>query len=236
MHSTILENEHLSANTLFNFTTKFDYLKSKIENRFKPRLVLEDYTSIGYQLEWALPMVCFCDIRLSNILIHIKEYGNYGIGLKKEWGIEKGLNPLLYISSEHSSLLNTFSHLITDKSKKHAARFFMNFKPYSGKQNNKNRNFYNEREWRFIPNEDIDTYSLGKSDFEDVAERELINSKLFNEKGLDFTFSDIKYVILSDLSEIQDIVTVIANTFSITEIEVYKNIVFLTKKIIENDL
>jgi hypothetical protein len=42
-------------------------------------------------------MVCFCDIPLSKIEEHAKEYHNYGIGLKKDWGIINGLNPVFYI-------------------------------------------------------------------------------------------------------------------------------------------
>jgi hypothetical protein len=231
-------NEHLSANTLFNFTKEFTYLKSKIENRFKPRLVLENYAPLNIPIEKAIPMVCFCDIRLSDILIHIEEYGDYGIGLKKEWGINKKLNPLVYVPSEHSFIIELFSKLVNKDSQKDAAKFFINFKPYAGEQNGKNRNFYNEREWRFVPDVDIDTYSLDKQDFEITDKREKINSHFFDdsEKGLDFGFNDIKYIVLKNPSEKQDIVDVIVDVFSVKEVDVYKNIIIITKEIIEKDL
>jgi len=46
----------------------------------------------------AIPMVCFCDIPLSQLVSHIDTYGKYGLGMSKEWGIKKGLNPVIYFN------------------------------------------------------------------------------------------------------------------------------------------
>ncbi|GHU91455.1 hypothetical protein FACS1894155_11140 [Bacteroidia bacterium] len=184
-------------------------------------------------------MVCFCDIRLSDISAHTKEYGDYGIGLGKEWGVRKELNPLIYISSQHSGILGSFSDIITNQDKairNSAAKLFLHFKPYSGEQNGKNRNFYNEREWRYIPEENSKIMSLSKEKFDEDIERESVNMKLANKKGLDFSFNDIKYIILKSQSEKQEISKVIARSFSVSEDDVYKNICFITKNMIEKDL
>ena len=60
----------------------------------------------------AIPVVCFCDIPLSRISDHIGFYGNFGIGLTKEWAMSNGLNPLLYVSST-SSFTTPFSEVMS---------------------------------------------------------------------------------------------------------------------------
>ena len=92
----------LSANTLFHFTQSFDTLLGILQHGFKPNYCLEDYTMFGLS-ECAVPMVCFCDIPLSQIRNHISTYGMYAIGLTKKWGIQKGISPILYTSSMSDS-------------------------------------------------------------------------------------------------------------------------------------
>ena len=237
MAGTILENEELSANTLFNFTKKRKFLLLNLKRKFRPRLVLEDYgpiLSLPYKM--AAPMTCFCDIRLSNISTHIKEYGNYGIGLKKEWGIAKGLNPVHYITSD-SSFFDSFANMVKDL--KSNTDSFMNvfvfFKPYKGMQNKKMRNFYNEREWRYIPKDiDIQTMLLRKKAYNDIAIRTKINEILEKpEYSLDFSFSDIKYIVIKEDSDKKTVIKKMRKTATAEEIA---HITFITKNMIDNDI
>jgi hypothetical protein len=48
---------------------------------------------------YAIPMVCFCDLPLSLIKKHVEEYGGYGIGLNKTWGVKNGVAPVIYTHS-----------------------------------------------------------------------------------------------------------------------------------------
>ena len=72
-----------SANALFNFMKKLEYLKKILERKaIVPRYNLEnvsylntDYNSI------MLPMVCFCDINLHKVLPHTNIYGEFGLTL-----------------------------------------------------------------------------------------------------------------------------------------------------------
>ena len=82
----------------------------------------------------------------------------------------------------------------------------------------------------------LNTYLLRKQDFDIIDKREHVNFLLSNEKGLDFDFKDIKYIILKCQSEKQNIVDLMVDVFLVKEIDVYKNIVFITKEIIAKDL
>ena len=95
----------LSSTTLFHFTPKMEYLKSILKNGFSPRYCREKYLpGAGNESieEIAIPMVCFCDIPLSQITEHSQFYGSYGIGLSKEWIFENQIAPVQY-SYENSN-------------------------------------------------------------------------------------------------------------------------------------
>ncbi|WP_405225607.1 abortive infection system antitoxin AbiGi family protein [Dokdonia sp. Asnod1-B02] len=89
----------LSPSTLFHFTSKTG-LKGILRDNFKIKYCLENINHNKRNLEIAIPMVSFCDIKISEITDHIEKYGSYGIGLSKEWAHEKGLNPLLYLTAK----------------------------------------------------------------------------------------------------------------------------------------
>lgn len=78
----------ISANTLFHFIYKLETLHIILKTRFYPRLCIERYFIDSTKNKWAIPMVCFCDIPLSNITQHTQKYGNYAIEIKKSWAIE----------------------------------------------------------------------------------------------------------------------------------------------------
>jgi len=96
-------NVTISANTLFHFTGSFDNLLSILKYEFYPRYSLEDYSmfhddkSVRYRnSNKATPMICFCDIPLSQISNHVIFYGKYALGLSKQWGIDNSISPVMY--------------------------------------------------------------------------------------------------------------------------------------------
>ena len=107
----------MHGESLFHFTDSLDVIKdilkaSAFEARYcRERLVYEgDFGEESITPYLLVPMVSFCDYKLSEISHHALNYGHYGLGMKKGWAIDNGLNPVLYISKKFEgiqSLLQT---------------------------------------------------------------------------------------------------------------------------------
>ncbi len=220
-------SENLSSNTFFHFTNSRENLEGILEYSFKPRYCLEqlDYlsNSLINNLEMAYPMVCFCDIPLSKIKKHIKEYGGYGIGLKKEWGFKKGLTPVIYsdkrarTSKNIESIINWSKKYLkegydegNDKDnelKKIFNDFIMLTKPYYGES--KETRFYDEREWRWIPDISPDSdvlMHLEKQYYLKEEYRRKHNKKIGECYKLEFTPEDISFLIVEEEKEVYDLI------------------------------
>ena len=87
----------ISSESIFHFTPSLEKVIGILKNGFYPNLCHERIELNAEVLKAHFPMVCFCDIPLSQIIKHTERYGQYGLGLSKEWGRSKGLNPVLYI-------------------------------------------------------------------------------------------------------------------------------------------
>ncbi len=172
----------VSSNTLFHVTNKKENLYNILrEQAFRVHYCLETF-SMNFISETTttpdskgtmgryIPMVSFCDIPLRDIKPHFEKYHGVGaIGLSKEWGIEKGLNTVLY--THHKSkltekliqfFLNNFEQYSTDFGKKTTDELYRSFwyvlchtKNYKGiiKTSHVDHNnlAYDEKEWRFVP-------------------------------------------------------------------------------------
>jgi hypothetical protein len=217
----------VSANTLFHFTKSIENIQSILSNNFSPRYCLERVEFIDKQtLDLAIPMVCFCDIPLSQIKMHIKTYGSYAIGLKKEWAQSNGISPVFYLynNSQTSISINKFlkNSAFVDKAKqllvndnsfskmKEFIEFIFYCKSYMGEmwRNNeliKDITFYNEREWRYVPNiieleKKNPRYIINKKEYDNYDLRSDYNQAISDFK-INFTPKDIKYIIISKETE-----------------------------------
>ncbi|NAY92963.1 hypothetical protein GTQ34_13650 [Muricauda sp. JGD-17] len=252
---------NISSNSLFHFTPKREYLLNILRQTFVPRYCFEEI-QLSDQLkrekfESAIPMVCFCDISLSQISNHIKTYGEYGIGMTKEWGIRNKLNPIIYINpnsnvSESISKLAESVYQALDKYcgevTKGISDEFMNLsnflKPYKGNFKRgdkiyKNVRFYNEREWRYVPkiefDSDVGNY-LDKSHYSKPEVLQEENAKLLDYR-LGFKPKDIKYIFVKDDNEIHQMMTELRNIkqrFSPKEIDILTSKIITTKQIKED--
>lgn len=108
-----ITKSQLSANALFNFMSKYEYLQTTLDNMyFLPRYYPEyiEYLNLEYQgkkLEkWLIPMTCFCDIPLHQISHHAEGnkkssgYGKFSIALHKEFGIKNKIQPIHYLNPQ----------------------------------------------------------------------------------------------------------------------------------------
>jgi len=252
---------NISSNSLFHFTPKKEYLISILRQTFVPRYCFEEIKLIDKLeragFESAIPMVCFCDISLSQINNHIEMYGGYGLGMTKEWGIRKKLNPIVYVNpnSNISESLSKMAENVYQALDKHCSEItrnisdeYMNLvnflKPYDGnfkrgKTTHKDVRFYNEREWRYVPKIDFDSEvksNLSKEEYLNPTILENENQKLFDYK-LGFKPSDIKYIFVKSEKEIHPMMEELRNIksrFSRKEIDVLTSKIITTEQIRED--
>lgn len=199
-----------SANTLFRFFKKPKYLFEALGKcAMIPRYYAEnvDYLNIGFH-QIAYPMVCFCDITVHRLEDHMKTYGGYGIAFSKDWGIEKGIQPLAYVN-KNSILCRDFSSAFTEAIQTEVDSSAVNFlltqmlymKPIEGPMPRDNdeiqKNFTDECEWRYIP--DVARLDLPPAvTNSDIAGIDVLNATLSDNEccWLRFDYTDVKYIIL----------------------------------------
>ncbi|WP_179400669.1 abortive infection system antitoxin AbiGi family protein [Burkholderia guangdongensis] len=208
------------SQTLFHFTPKLEYLKSILRNGFHPRYCLEDMSWSGQSLANAFPMVCFCDIPLGRVDQHVQQYGNYGIGMSRTWAVRNRLNPVIYLSSTSmlgDSVQNLNSELLQmdEAVKKKPRRNFLeiarNIKPLTGSMKVKgvmidNVDFYQESEWRYVPDHDQIDFFIPRSKWDTDGVIEAANKKTFEHCLLGFNADDIRYLFVEKDADIPELV------------------------------
>ena len=213
------------SHTLFRFTKSADVLKLIMKNGFWPRYCLEDVEWLGYDgFDFiAYPMVCFCDIPLSRAQEHVKFYGEYGIGLTKEWAESNKITPILYVSS-NNNLKKTFrkivdnTYYISDDDKKEKAKQNVRYLLAHSKPTEGNmvvagsvvaKEFYQESEWRYVPENAIIKDYLKKTEFDDDNILKSNNELTFQSSIIKFTPKDVKYIFVKSDSDIPEIINFI---------------------------
>jgi hypothetical protein len=213
------------ANSFFHFTKEQDSLINILEKKFLPHFCFEDYRfsdndeGLDYH-KLAVPMVCFCDIPLSNISEHMNCYGKFAIGMKHEWG-ERYLNPVFYLQN-HSTPCKSYKiieeYLLGTK-KEFGKEMFYNFldftaylKSYKGrddKNGSKGKVFYKEREWRWVPEISQEEYLENKvlrAPQKYVTDIKKFNESIQKKYKLNFTTDDIQYIIVDKDSRKKELI------------------------------
>jgi len=218
----------LSPDSLFHFTPSLDNLLGILKNTFYPRYCYDEFDLVDNDtqsfIEDAIPMVCFCDIPLSQLIGHINTYGKYGLGMSKEWGIREGLNPVIYFN-KNSYLAKQFSILTnahiwgSDPTSNAFGEIMLSIKPYEGtlyrggRAVKENVRFYDEHEWRYIPARSIINAKkigptlLQRHMYLNTEELAKANRELeTDETKLSFNANDVKYIIINNEGQINNMV------------------------------
>ncbi len=241
----------ISTDSIIHYTNKLNVITSILNEGFRLKYCAEKILLGEGKSNAAHPMVSFCDIPLSDSVQHFGTYGEYGIGLSKKWAIENGINPVIYIDRDSLIAKNIYELIkerrkkdsnLTIKQKKEILQIKSYAKNYSGhlktkKVDIKDYRFYDEREWRLIPSNDIGKakFSIGISYYN--KDKKKYNDKL-SEYRLIFKPKDISYIIVKETSEIHSIIKFLRNSYSNTctsaELDVLFSKICSTEQIISD--
>lgn len=239
-----------SANVFLHCMRRKKYLKSILLNHaFIPRYNIEniDYLHLKGYDRIAIPMTCFCDIFLNRLYPHMKNYGHYGIGLKKNSLIKNGLTPISYVNPisfftrdlSHTvqiafdQLDGEDSDLYNEDFLNYQIHQLMYIKPLSGKmcihKKIKDMNFHDECEWRYIPDmrcTDLWPLIINKDILLDKKQLNFYNTALaeYQAGWYKFSYDDIKYIIVDKEKNRNEFIDFILNQLDITEMDKYRMI------------
>lgn len=218
----------LHPDILFHFTSR-DSLFNILEHTFTISYARERIVGNRRSTGFAVPMVSFCDLRLSELKDHMSSYGSYGIGLSKIWANNEGLNPVFYVNkhcSFASDLITAVENLhkqlsaISDaEAYQSAAETYMDIlniyryvKNYEGdlirKSGTTTRDyrFADEREWRYVPPLNATPFPfVGLEKISTSAEKMALNRQIAHLR-LAFEPEDIRYLIVERDEERLDLI------------------------------
>jgi len=209
----------ISSNTLFHFFREFPFLMQAINDGLWPRYFVEKKWSAK---DIAIPMFCFCDIPLSQIKDHIDEYGHYGIGVSKDFARDNNITPVTYLSQD-SYLMDKLSYFISTfdtpsfNLKQMSVEELMLYyvKKVSGYNSDDElkRKFYDEREWRYIPQISRDVHlELLTGEYD---EKEKVNEYSERTKACMIRLKpdNISYIIVNNECEVKEMIKVLKKRF-----------------------
>ena len=192
-----------------------------------------------------IPMICTCDILLSDIGVHQKKYGKYGIGLNKSWSKKCGFTPVLYVSDK-SDIYNRLNNYAKEKLIQPILRnrdvideeYLLYYvkrtvgtdadREYLGME--RKPKFINEREWRFVPKDFAPLYFAPKGKGQDIDCNRL--SIITQNCTLKLEPQNIEYIFIDNEGERLQLIKNIEriyNKYSADDLKV------LTSKIISNE-
>lgn len=239
--------EEESSNYLFHYTDKLENIVSIMTEHFKPFFCVESIEFLGFTKslinEMAYPVVCFCDLPLSRQKEHKVKFGDYGIAMNKQWGIDNLVTPVIYSHKKSMTalslrLLIDMANQIQEKLPDEFGKFrnavsilIMYYKAYEGRSYIKKEKkfaerptrFYNEREWRYLPFE-VDglnwNLEVDQHQNDDTLSKE--NDIIQKKNRLKFGLNDIEFLFLKKEAEIEPFLSQMRLRYSEEETKLIK--------------
>ncbi len=246
--------------SLFHFTNSKGLHGIVKKQAFLPSFSRERLQGKTQTKSYGVPVVSFCDLRLSEVRHHILSYGNFGIGLSKMWGSANGLSPVSYISKDgefidpYLDALHRLYNLwqvpnlsaVQQQSLTTAYNDVMRTLEYAknyegdliriGKKTKNNFRFADEREWRYVPSylgAGIPVF-VPDEDINTPTRKHKKNHQLQNSR-LGFSVTDIKYLIVKNDKSIPSLYrTLKASGLPTPDVEILKSRVLTVKQIKED--
>ena len=218
-----------------NYNSLVEILKKRA---FYPSYCLEEASYLCGNPRFAFAMVCFADLRQSELKDHMRNFSSdVYIKMRKQWAFKQNVSPVVYYS-ENSSLSNAiFRSIAIDVSEmKESNPLYKSFnlfmgllKQYKGHYFNKKVGqmsnneicFYLEREWRYLPIvQGGEAYFISEQDYLDECFRREKREELI-EHGyiLRFVWDDI-LEIGANLKNASYIINGLSSLYNITKWEV----------------
>jgi len=250
-----------TENSLYHFKREKEYFLEIInEFKFTPRYnreyILLNPKDERQAIEMIIPMVCWCDIPLQRIENHTSRYGEFGIGITKQWAISNLINPVFYVIEDtvlalsinqiNTSLIELEELFESDReltlkmfnitSKLYPAFDYLNqhIKPYNYQKKEtrqENRKFYDEKEWRYIPDsmysENLIIYPYQYENGEELLNKIDTSNEKIKIRNLSFKPDDVTIIIIEKESDRNEIEKVIFKVFTQNKFPNYEQ--FLSK-------
>lgn len=230
-------------NSIFHHTSSMTNLVHILTKQaFKVQYCTERiYVSKNTGLHIAVPMVSFADIRLTDYVRSFKMrntgtnvqtlgyYGDFAIGLTKEWAIKKNIVPIVYVPKPLSSRMLPANHFLSPLVP-YAVRSItannlgktINLPPiasfckhYVGVLENKpgirvEYAFHNEQEWRYVPSDLTirwNYYNSMSDPTYSIQKQKKINVNKRLKRTLDFSiWEDVSFVVVKSEAFVKTIV------------------------------
>jgi len=217
-------SDNVSSNVLFHITGSMKNLKGILRKGFVPNCCAEYSLSAADEDAWrrnkapvcSPAMVCFCDLTMPMLGKHLAQYGDFGIGVKKEWGIKNGVEPVIYTHPNGCTRrpverLTEMTAKTNQKTMSDDLKFLAAYtkrhrgNPWRNGAFQKEVHFYDEREWRFVPTKpNGGPFCLEQADYANHTKRNSIKRKLA-QYALRVEPDDIMYLFVPDDNHIMDL-------------------------------